>query len=304
MDWVSGIEFIRAIQSINTPLLDQFFSWVTNLHHEMVYILVLPALFWLYDKRLARYLFSVFALGFWTNDLLKSIFTASRPDPSQVRVLMAQTTHGTAGFPSGHSQTPLIFWGALALYLRQRWFWWIASILVFLIGLSRLYLGLHWPYDVLGGWAIGLLFLAIFWAGRSFLIGEGQSLATRLFWSVALPALAMVVSLMVKSGGLDEMTLTVVGAYAGLMIGSALEEAYVGFDPRRGGTFTQVLKVVIGLVLVLAVKEGFKFVIPDLPVGTGIRYFLVALTATLIAPWLFQRFLTAPPIRTTITRGQ
>lgn len=301
---MNGVEIIRAIQSIHTPLLDSLFGFITNLHHEMIYILVLPMLFWLYDKRVARYMFSVFALGFWTNDVLKSIFVASRPDPAEVRVLFAETTHGKAGFPSGHSQTPLIFWGALALQLNRRWFWWVAGVLVFLIGFSRLYLGLHWPYDVLGGWAIGVACLVGLHLTRPFWAGDRQSLPVRLFWAVALPVAALGVTALVSPHGLDELTMTMVGAYTGLLAGSALEEALVGFDPRRGTVLSQALKVLVGLVLVLAVKEGFKFILPDVPVGTMLRYFLVAVTATLVAPWLFHRFITATPAGTAITRGE
>lgn len=293
---------IRSIQSVNTPLLDWVFGVATNLHHELVYLLVLPMLFWLYDKRFARYMFSVFALGFWTNDVLKALFAASRPDPSQVRVLYAETTHGTTGFPSGHSQTPLVFWGAIALHLKRRWFWWLAGVLVFMIGFSRLYAGLHWPIDVLGGWVIGLLVLAAIYYGQPFLSGDGQSLPVRLFWSVALPAAALLVTALVSP--IDEMAGTMVGAYMGLMVGSTLEDAYVGFDPRKGSPLTHLAKVVVGLVLILAVKEGFKLFLPDGAVGSGIRYFLVALAGTLAAPWLFQRFLTITPTRTSMTRGQ
>lgn len=293
---------LQAIQRLHSPILDSFFGIVTNLHHEMVYIVVLPLVYWLYDKKLGRYLFSVFALGFWTNDILKSLLVMSRPDPAQLRVLFSETTHDTPGFPSGHSQTPLVFWGAMAWQLRRRWVTWSAAILVFLIGFSRLYAGLHWPYDVLGGWAIGFVVLAGIHLTYRFWAGEGQPLKTQLLWSVLLPALALGITALVKP--IDGLTMTVVGAYAGLMVGSALEDALVGFNPRRGGLLAQVLKVVVGLALALAVKEGFKLFLPKTGAGDFIRYFCVAIVATLVAPFLFQRFVSAPPASKTITRGQ
>ena len=73
-------------------------------------------------------------------------------------MILAETGGGYA-FPSGHSQTPLVFWGAIADHVRRRGSPGSAGILVFLIGFSRLYIGVHWPLDVIGGWAIGLVVL-------------------------------------------------------------------------------------------------------------------------------------------------
>lgn len=291
MGLVSGLDIIRAIQSIHSPLLDLVFSLLTNLHHEMVYLLVLPLVYWLYDKRFGRFLFSVFVVGLWSNDVLKALFVTPRPDPMEVRVLMAETTGGTTAFPSGHAQTPLIFWGAVAHHLRRPWFTWAAGILVFLIGLSRLYLGLHWPLDVMGGWFIGGVVLGLLLLTRPFWTGEGQSLGLRLVLAVLLPAAAVSLSLLAAPEGEHRQLWLMSGAYAGLLAGSALEEAYVGFDPRAGSTGLQFVKLVLGLVLVLAVKEGFKLVLPDTGPGDMVRYLLVALTATLVMPWLFQRIL-------------
>lgn len=291
---MSGVEILRAIQSVNTPLLDALFGFVTNLHHETFYILVLPLIYWLYDKRFGRYIFSVFALGFWSNDLLKEIFDTSRPSAEDVRVIFAETGGGPA-FPSGHSQTPLIFWGALALQFRRPWFSWLAGIVVFLIGFSRLYLGVHWPLDMIGGWAIGAVILVLIYWSRTFWAGEGQSLGFRLLLAVILPAITLGSTWLVSSHGVDPLVWTMAGVYAGLLTGSALEEAYVGFEPGRGTWLQQAMKLLVGLVLVLAVKEGFKLFLPDTAIGDMIRYFFVALVATLGAPWLFHRFITPPP---------
>jgi len=281
---VSGLEILRAIQSIHSPLWDWVFGLLTNLHHEMVYLLVLPLVYWFYDKRFGRFLFSVFVIGLWSNDILKSLFVTPRPDPAQIRVLMAETTGGTAAFPSGHAQTPLIFWGAIAHRLRRRWFTWAAGIMVFLIGLSRLYLGLHWPLDVLGGWFIGGAVLGLLLLSRPFWSGERQTLGVRLLLAVLLPAALLILSLLAAPDGGHAQLWLMTGAYAGLLAGSALEEAYVGFDPRAGSTGLQFVKLVLGLALVLAVKEGFKLLLPDTGPGDMVRYLLVALTATLVTP--------------------
>ena len=186
---MSGVEILQAIQTIQSPLLDRVLGLITNLHHEAVYILVLPLIYWLYDKRFGRYMFSVFVIGFWSNDFLKEVFRTPRPDPAQVRVILAETGGGYA-FPSGHAETPLVFWGAIADHVRRRWFTWAAGILVFLIGFSRLYIGVHWPLDVIGGWAIRLVVLWLMVRSRRFWTGEGQSLGLQALLAFLLPGAA------------------------------------------------------------------------------------------------------------------
>lgn len=289
---MSGVEILQAIQTIQSPLLDRIFGFITNLHHETVYILILPLIYWLYDKRFGRYMFSVFVIGFWSNGVLKEVFRTPRPDPSQVRVILAETGGGYA-FPSGHSQTPLVFWGAIAHHLQRRWFTWFVVVLVFLIGFSRLYIGVHWPLDVIGGWAIGLVVLYLLVRSRAFWTGERQGLALRVLLSFLLPGAAL--GILALFGPVDAIAWVIVGAYGGLLLGSAVEEEWVRFDPRAGTPIQHLLKIAVGLVLVLAVKEGMKLVLPDSGVGDMVRYWLVALTATLVAPWVFKRFIARPP---------
>lgn len=300
---MGGVEIIRLIQSVHSPLLDQVFGLITNLNHEAVYLLVLPLIYWLYDKRFGRYLFAVLAIALWSNDLFKGIVVGSRPDPGQVRVLMPETTGGSPGFPSGHAQTSLLFWGAIAWQVRRTWVTVAVLLTVFLIGLSRLYLGLHWPLDVLGGWAIGAILLLLLQRSRPFWSGERQSLALKLILAVALPLVAVGLNRLLLPTAAYASVWLQVGAFAGLMAGSALEEAYVGFDPRRGSVWIQVAKCILGFFLLLAVKEGFKVVLPDTGMGDLVRYFLVTLSATLVAPWLFHHFLTPQATGTGFTRG-
>jgi membrane-associated phospholipid phosphatase len=297
---MSGIEILQVIQAMQSPFLDSLFSLVTNLHHETVYVLLLPLLFWFYHKGFARYLLSVFMLGYLANQFLKYAFDTARPTADQVRVLHSDSVKDAA-FPSGHAQNPLMFWGALALQFRSRWFTTLAVVLIFSIGFSRLYLGLHWPLDILGGWVIGGLMLWGFTQSRWFWMGERLGFGHRLLWAFVIP-LGALASTLVIDGPIPKEVWVSVGAYLGLWVGAVLEEQWVNFDPRRGGVGVQVLKAVIGLGLVLLAKDGLKLVVPDTALGTLFRYGTVGLTASLIAPWLFQRFLLSPPIGRTVSR--
>lgn len=302
---MSGLDIIRAIQSIHSETLDQVFLLITDLHHENVYILLLPILFWLYDKRFARYLTAVFMVGYWFNNVLKQAFDTARPTPDQVRVVRPEPS---GAFPSGHSMNPLMFWGAIALQAKRKWITVGLAVVVFLIGLSRLYLGVHWPLDVIGGWTIGALMLWGFEVTRAFWVGEKQGFGTRLFWAAAVPLGAFLVSLALGqvpplAGDPAHADFYVVfGAFLGFNLGCVIEEEFVGFNPRLGSTGAQVLKVVVGIALILAAKEGLKLVLPDNGIGDAIRYMCVTLAGVVVAPWLFKRFMASPPASRTLAR--
>lgn len=285
---MSGVDILQAIQSFSSPAADRFFSLITSLHQEAVYILILPLVYWLYDKRFARYLVSVFLLGYWANTVLKELFQTLRPSPAQVRVLGAETGTGYA-FPSGHAMGPLMFWGAVAQEIRRPSFTAVTGLLIFLIGLSRLYMGLHWPLDVAGGWAIGLLLLLLLAATRRVWTGEGIGFLLQLTAAVLVPLGMVALAAGALQGELSKDIMVTGGAYLGFWVGAVLEEYLVGFDPRRGGWGLQTIKVCLGLALVLAVKEGGKLLFPADGWGDFGRYAAVGFAAVFVVPWLFSR---------------
>jgi membrane-associated phospholipid phosphatase len=272
---------------------------ITQLHSETIYLVVLPILVWLYDKRFARYMTSVFLLGYWSNDVLKGIFHTARPSPNDV---WRGVEESSPAFPSGHSQNPLMFWGALALHVKRTWITVTVAIGIFLIGFSRLYLGIHWPLDVVGGWAIGAIMLWGFTVSYDFWVGTNMKLGARLLCAVGIPVAAVAISMALGQAPALSTAKDaagqfwiVAGAYLGFWVGSVLEEEFVGFDPRRGNVLIQIVKVVVGIVLLLAVKEGFKLFLPATALGDLIRYFCVAFVGVFVAPWVFKFFAPAAP---------
>lgn len=98
--------------------------------------------------------------------ILKILTQRDRPETMYVENMLFKTY----SFPSGHAYVSLLIFGFLAFlalsYLSSPWNWVVASLLVvliFLVGISRIYLGAHFPSDVLGGWVLGgfVLFLII-----------------------------------------------------------------------------------------------------------------------------------------------
>jgi undecaprenyl-diphosphatase len=104
--------------------------------------------------------------GIALNDLLKLAFARPRPDPAYQAARIF-----TSSFPSGHAELSAITYLTIAALLAQTqasfkiafYFIALAAFLTILIGLSRIYLGVHYPTDVLGGWCIGAAWALACW---------------------------------------------------------------------------------------------------------------------------------------------
>lgn len=115
-------------------------------------------------KRIVFFLVGGTAAGELFYVLLKNIIQRARPDAGAALI-----TQNGYSFPSGHALVPLIFYGMLGYYFfrkAEKLPLKIISIiapaaLIFLIGFSRVFLGVHWVSDVLAGWAFGAVFLVI-----------------------------------------------------------------------------------------------------------------------------------------------
>lgn len=125
------------------------------------FLLLLPAVYWCYDRRLGMRLALILIFSQGLNEILKVAFHSPRPywvSPN----IEVQGAYGNFGIPSGHAQDAVCVWGMLALHARRTWTSAAALILILLIGLSRVYLNAHFPIDVIAGWAFGALLLLAF----------------------------------------------------------------------------------------------------------------------------------------------
>ena len=171
------------LQTFSRPVLDGFFIAVTAAGYGVVLAVILSALYWTWDRRRAFVLIQFILYSGLINHALKEWFQMPRPfqvAPDAVRVLdpvmrleiceggiaWAVPAKTSYGFPSGHAQIAVCLWGALALHWRRRGATIAATALVLLIAFSRLYLGVHFLGDVLGGLAVGGLLLAAYAMAR------------------------------------------------------------------------------------------------------------------------------------------
>lgn len=121
----------------------------------LLFNIALGGLLWQGQRLAALWLTFTMAGGTLLNLGLKQIFAAPRPD-----LLPHLDIVNSYSFPSGHAAGNMILFGAIAMLITRRAAYMVCGVIILLIGVSRTWLGVHWPTDVLAGWIVGLGWLA------------------------------------------------------------------------------------------------------------------------------------------------
>jgi len=274
----------------NLPGLGDFFLLITQLGSELIFIGVLLILFWTINKREAILTTYVLLFAIVVNYWLKIIIAKERPPVSNWYPGADAPNYST---PSGHSQFSATLYGWFAVRVKKWWMYLIAVTLTFLVGLSRIYLGVHYLGDVLLGWSIGIMTIIMFYylerPAREFLSRYRHEY---LLVGVALIALAMMVIAWFLPVPPNDNFGAIGGMTIGFALGLALEMRFVNFnlEPFNGQKWRLVVRVAIGLGMVLGLMFGLGSILPSEDLWLrGLRYILIALTATFVWPAIFKK---------------
>lgn len=279
MTWqVSVLEFI---QQFKHPILDAFFLMITISAEEVFFIVLAAWFLWCYNKRLAYRVGFAFLTSTIFNPALKSVLAIERPiGLESLESMRVETAEGYA-FPSGHTQAATSFWLGLWLYFRKVWIGVFCAVMIILVALSRMYLGVHWLTDVLGGIFFGVLWVLLINALFDWSEARGQS---RWLWLAVLPF--AVPFLMYP----DNAPLAVsLGAAIGFLAGYQVEQRWIQAEVH-GSLWLKLARMVLGLAVLLLLKDGLKWVLLfDEQWANLLRYAVVGFWLAAGAPWVFGR---------------
>ncbi len=289
LEW--GLDLITEIQQFHGPVLDDVFRIITFLGTEMFYLLLLPLLIWCVDFRLGGRVAIFLLLSSYMNSNLKDLFC--QPRPFQIDPTVKLSDAWGCGLPSGHAQSSVIVWGSLAIWMRRPWFWILALGLMFVIGFSRIYLGVHFPTDVLAGWMIGTLLLGLY--SVTHLRVERWLAGLRFGTGVTL---ALAVPLVLLFPHPTRHTTSTLASLAGFGVGLVLTKQYISFSPS-GPFWQRVSRFLVGGTIILALYFGLKILFPGEESALYLvfhftRYFSIGIWAGFGGPWLFRRLRLAP----------
>jgi len=271
------IEILKFIQQFASPLLDKIMIGITILGEETLYIFILTLLYWCVNKPFARRLLLGLSFSVFINTFLKDIIGAARPIGTEgIRSLRIETATGSA-FPSGHTQNFASIMMMLMHEISSKIFYIIGTVLIVLMGVSRLYLGVHWPKDVIGAIVIAFILTRVMIRINDGIHEEGNYLPLFILFGICGVSLIWL---------RDISHIKAVAVFMGFIVGYGLEENFVNFDVR-GTLDQQFIKYIIGFVGIIGIVFGLKFVLPYTAVFVFLRYFILMIWTLFGAPLIF-----------------
>lgn len=296
------MELLYVLEGLRTPVGDAFFSLITHLGEETLFIVAGLLVFWCIDKWEGYYLLSVGLTGTVINQFLKLWFRVPRPwvkDPSFTIVESARAEATGYSFPSGHTQSSVGVFGSAARWHRQKTVRLVCILLCVLVPLSRMYLGVHTPADVGVSVIVALALVFGLYPVICKAVDSPKTMRTLLACMVVLAAgyLAFV-SLYSFPADVDVSNLshgtknayTMLGCMLGVWAVYEVDSRWTRFDteaPLPG----QICKLALGLGLLLAIKIGAKAPLQALftndYLADGLRYFLMVVFAGCVWPRTF-----------------
>lgn len=282
------IQFLKFLEGIRTDFLNAFFESITILGEETLLIVLMAVIYFVCDKALARKIFFITAVSLGTNSVIKNFVRLPRPfADGKVSCVRPDTATGYS-FPSGHTQNFATWSNALAQHFKKHWLRTLAIILTLLMAFSRMYLGAHYPSDVIVGALLGLGFAY----GGNWLFDKISN-KNALYGGAVLLLLPFAIYFFFAADAQYADFFKFYGLLIGFLCGTVFEERFAKLD-CSGTIIKKLARVVLSVVLAVVIKEVLKklFICDNLQLSLildGVRYFALAFVILGVCPWLFKK---------------
>lgn len=290
------LEIMLFFQRIGNPVLSFIANLISAFGEEDLMILILITIYWCFDKKKGFSIFSSLMLSLACMQTLKAIIKAPRPFQVHPELITADRIETATGysFPSGHSTGAASFYSSIALLYRKRWIKAFAILLVILVPLSRLYLGVHWPLDVLCGTIIGLGISLFLTAPLLNLFDDKRKI--RMIYlplGVLMLIAALLLAILLHLEMIDEVAFSdlmkLLAVFSTASIGAAVELTTTDFVPAKKGK-EKILCFLIGAVLIALVQASGALIPENIYyLWAFIRYTFIGALATLLVPRLLLK---------------
>ncbi|MCR5624057.1 MAG: phosphatase PAP2 family protein [Lachnospiraceae bacterium] len=292
-DW--EVKLIEMLQSGLNPTLVKIVSLITDLGDSLIFVAILTFFYLSYDKEKGKTIGLNVIVAFYFGSIIKGLVMRCRPyiNHESIKCLKAPQEGDMMNlkiqgysFPSGHSTNSAVGYGTLAKLMKKKAITIICVILIFLVGLSRSILGVHYPTDVMTGWALGttVVFLIPYIRDKF----KNENVFFLILCILGIPGF------FVLSGN---EYYTSYGLLIGLTLANFFEEKYVKFENTEkilGRILRPVFAIVIYAVLAKVLKLPFSKELLESDsilqhIIRVVRYCIIMFTITGLYPMCFKK---------------
>jgi len=250
------IEWIQLLHQFRTPFLDHFFKLLNLLDRHEFFFLLIPIVWLGVGWKPGLRLFYILFLSILVNQALKGLFLSPRPchlDPT-----LGVIQIGGLGFPSGAAQTVILLSGLLLQSQKRAWKWVLVTCYIAFVSFSRIYLGAHFPSDILGGWFVGFALLMV----HNHAFPRLENLLVKLK-STFLLLLSQAVPLLLLFAFNTSMTVPICSMAMGISLGLFWSHAYQLLPDRPKELSQALLRGLIGACGAFMCYEWIPLIIPS-----------------------------------------
>ena len=261
------------------------FRAISYIGEDIVQILLIAAIIFVYDKKFGRNVGFSLLGSYYFGRILKDSFQDPRP--------WTNTYEKDFGFPSGHSQNSVAVWGLLSYesYKKEnKILHWVFIIFIYLIGISRIVVGVHDLEDVWGGFFYGTLFLVLFIYLEPVISEKAKSLnfLTKVILAIIIPISMLTIALIIFPTTTLDYGMCC-GGLMGISLGYLIEKEKIHYDPKVLNNKQKLVNLVIGLVLTIVFYLVLSVYSSDFFVWRFTKYFILAFLVITLIPWIFTK---------------
>lgn len=261
------------LQSFSTPILDEIFLTISNLGNELIFMAAIASIYLCIDKYKGLHLAIGLLSSFTLNNGIKHLFQIPRPFEYN-KVLRRIDLYNSPGysFPSAHAQLSASLATGIVYFYHKMGI--VCCILAFLIGFSRIYLGVHTLVDVIVGFLLGSLWMLV-----SLKLSQLFLKHHRLWLFIYLVPCYLFYFV---NHDIDLLKLTAV--FTSFLIGFIIEDTYLQYQASL--PLPASFKLLLLLIGCTIIKIPLDIVLPDNLFCTYLSYFLIGIWISLFCPWL------------------
>ena len=284
--------FLKILENVRTEFLNNLFEAVTIIGEETILIVILMVLYFMVNKDLAKKVLYIVTTSTCINGIIKNLVKLPRPwTTGEITCVRGETATGYS-FPSGHTQNTATWTTAFAIILKKHWVTILTIFTILLVGFSRMYLGAHYPSDVIVGIILGVLVAFL----GNFLYDKVKD-KNKLILITILLMFPFAIYFLIKPEVLFADFFKIYGLLLALYVTNILDEKIIKFETNQV-LWKKFIRLIIVIVLALVIKSGLKVLFGMFAISSivwcallldAIRYFLLLFIILGVCPMVFKK---------------